>query len=116
MPKRQFERPAPGNQYTKAQRDAWGAEQDRLRAARAAQPQPTQLKPTAKRPSRSKPLIADTTGSTCFDSLVYRSGVVTASFIGPAAGEWQYEMSRADAKEWFNDPESLGKYFNDNVR
>jgi hypothetical protein len=48
--------------------------------------------------------------------LVYRSGVVTASFIGPAAGEWQYEMSRADAKEWFNDPESLGKYFNDNVR
>lgn len=116
MPKRQFERPAPGNQYTKAQRDAWGAEQDRLRAARAAQAAQG-IKPTpAKRASRSKPLVADVGGSTCFDSLVYRDGVVTASFVGPASGTWQYEMSRADAKEWFNDPESLGKYFNDNVR
>ena len=111
---RQFTRPAPGNQYTKAQRDAWGAEQDRARAARAAQPTPT----PAKRASRAKTLVADTSGSSCFDSLVYRDGVVTASFIGPAAGEWDYDMTLADAREWFAEADggSLGGWFNDNVK
>ena len=53
--------------------------------------------------------------SECFDSLTYKNGVVTASFIGPAAGVWEYEMSLAEAREWFSD-DSLGGYFNDNVR
>ncbi len=112
-PLRQFVRPAPGNKYSDAERKAWGAEQDRLRAERALQ---KELKPApAKRASRAKTLEADCSGSTCFDALSYRDGTVTASFIGPAAGEWTYEMSRADAKEWFS-ADSLGEYFNSEVR
>jgi hypothetical protein len=108
---RKFERPAPGNKYTAEERAAWGREQDRLRAERALQPKPT---PT-KRATRAKTLVADTSGSECFDSLKYKNGVVRASFVGPAAGVWEYPMSRADAKEWFDDA-SLGGFFNDNVR
>jgi hypothetical protein len=112
---RQFERPAPGNRYSAAERKAWGAAQDAARAARAAQPTPA-TKPTAKpRASRAKTLVADTSGSTCFDSLTYKNGVVTASFIGPAAGEWDFDVDLATAREWFNDP-SLGGYFNDNIK
>jgi hypothetical protein len=50
--------------------------------------------------------------------LVYRDGVVTASFIGPAAGEWDYDMTLADAREWFAEADggSLGGWFNDNVK
>jgi hypothetical protein len=110
-PLRQFERPAPGNKYTAEQRKAWGAEQDRLRAERNAQAKPT----PATRPSRAKTLSADISGSSCFDSLTFKNGVVTASFANPAIGVWEYEMSRADAKEWFDDA-SLGGWFNDNVR
>jgi len=110
---RKFERPAPGNRYTAEERAAWGREQDRLRALRNA---PGYVKPTpAKRASRVKELKADTSASSCFDSLTFKNGVVRASFIGPAAGVWEYPMSRADAKEWFDDA-SLGGYFNDNVR
>ena len=108
---RQFERPAPGNRYTAKERAAWGRAQDAARAARAAQPKPM----PAKRPTRAKELKADTSGSTCFDSLTFKNGVVRASFVGPASGVWNYEMSRADAKEWFDDA-SLGGFFNDNVR
>jgi hypothetical protein len=115
---RQFERPAPGNRYTEAERRAWGAAQDAARAARAAQVAQG-IKPTpAKRRSRAKPLVADTSGSTCFDSLVYRNGVVTASFIGPAAGVWDYDVDLATAREWFAEADggSLGGYFNDNIK
>jgi hypothetical protein len=110
---RQFERPAPGNRYTAAERKAWGEAQDRLRAERAAGI--AQPKPPAKRASRAKTLSADCSGSTCFDSLKFRDGTLTASFIGPSSGEWTYEMSRADAKEFFDAP-SLGGWFNDNLK
>jgi hypothetical protein len=114
MAKRQFIRPAPGNKYTAAERAEWGREQDAARAARAAQS--TQPTPTpAKRQTRAKTLTADTSGSTCFDSLTYKNGVVTASFIGPAAGEWEYDVSLSEAREWFSD-DSLGGYFNDNIK
>jgi hypothetical protein len=110
---RKFERPSPGNQYSAAERKAWGEEQDRLRAERAAL---DYLKPKpAKRASRAKELVADCSGSTCFNSLRYKNGVVTADFVGPASGVWEYEMSRADAKKWFDDA-SLGGFFNDNIR
>jgi hypothetical protein len=69
----------------------------------------------AKRPSRATELKADVSGSSCFTSLKFRNGVVTAVFANPTIGTWQYEMSRADAKEWF-DSESLGGFFNDEVR
>jgi hypothetical protein len=106
-----YERPAPGNKYTAEERAAWGREQDRLRAERNAQAKPT----PAKRPSRAKELKADTSGSTCFTSLKYKDGVVSATFANPTVGTWEYEMSRADAKEWFDDP-SLGGFFNANIR
>jgi len=109
---RKFERPAPGNKYTAEERAAWGREQDRLRAERAAQAKPT----PAKRATRAKTLKADTSGSECFDSLTYKDGTVTASFIGPSAGEWQYEMSLKEAREWFNSEDGLGEYFNENIR
>ena len=111
MAKRVFDRPSPGNKYSAEERAAWGREQDRLRAERNAQAKPT----PARRPSRAKELKADTSGSTCFDSLTFKNGVVTASFANPTVGEWTYEMSRADAKEWFDDA-SLGGWFNDNLR
>ncbi len=107
---RKFERPAPGNRYTAEQRKAWGAEQDRLRAERAL------FKPTPKpRQSRAKTLSADCSGSTCFSSLKYRDGIVTASFANPTVGDWEFEMSLKEAREWFGD-DSLGGYFNSNVR
>ncbi len=114
MAKRQFVRPSPGNRYTEAQRKEWGSQQDIARAQRNAASKPG----APKRASRSKPFAADVSGSTCFDSLIYQDGVVTASFIGPSAGEWSYEMSRNDAKEWFAEADggSLGSYFNDNIR
>jgi hypothetical protein len=113
MAKRQFERPSPGNRYTAEQRAAWGRAQDEARALRNA---PDYQKPTpAKRASRVKTLVADTSGSECFDSLTYRNGVVTASFIGPASGEWQYDVDLATAREWFSS-DSLGEYFNDEIR
>ena len=112
---RQFDRPAPGNRYSAAERKAWGAAQDAARAARAAQTAQG-VKPTTKpRASRAKTLVADTSASTCFDSLVYRNGVVTASFIGPAAGVWDYDVDLATAREWFADP-SLGGFFNDQIK
>src|ERR1700688_1829504 len=100
---RKFERPPPGNRYSAEERAAWGREQDRLRAERALQPKPT----PAKRASRATEMKADTSGSTCFDSLTFKNGVVRASFANPTIGVWEYEMSRSDAKAWFDD-ESLG--------
>jgi hypothetical protein len=112
MAKRQFDRPPPGNRYTEAERKAWGAEQDRLRALRNA---PDYQKPApARRQSRAKTLVADTSGSSCFDSLVYRNGVVTAVFAKDGS-EYDYGMSLADARDWFSDG-SLGGFFNDEVR
>ncbi len=115
MAKRQFERPAPGNRYSAAERAEWGRQQDIARAQRAARAAQGITPPKAQRATRAKTLVADTSGSTCFDSLTYKNGVVTASFIGPAAGVWEYAMSLAEAREWFAD-DSLGSYFNSEIR
>ena len=108
-----YERPAPGNQYTAEERKAWSYAQV-ARAAQAAQLN-AEVKPPAKRKSRAQTLSADTSGSSCFASLEYSDGTVVASFANPTIGDWDYEMSLKDAREWFND-ESLGGFFNDNVR
>jgi hypothetical protein len=115
MAKRQFDRPAPGKYYTEAQRKEWGRQQDIARAQRAARAAQGITPPKAKRTTRAKTLVADTSGSTCFDSLTYKNGVVKASFKNPTVGTWEYDMSLAEAREWFSD-DSLGGYFNDNVR
>jgi hypothetical protein len=110
---RKFDRPSPGNQYSAEQRAAWGREQDRLRALRNA---PGYQKPVPpKRASRAKELKADTSGSSCFSELKFKNGIVSATFANPTIGTWQYEMTRAEAKEFF-DSESLGGWFNDNLR
>ncbi len=64
---------------------------------------------------KPKPLIADTSDSSCFDDLRYSAsdGGVYATFSRDGS-QYFYEISRADAKEWFDD--DLGRYFNDNVR
>jgi hypothetical protein len=110
-PLRQFVRPAPGNKYSDAERKAWGAAQDRLRAERALQPKPT----PAKRPSRAKELKADVSGSSCFSAAKFKNGVLSLTFANPTIGTWEYEMSRAEAKEFFDAP-SLGEFFNSNIR
>ncbi|HWX26622.1 MAG TPA: hypothetical protein VNZ53_04180 [Steroidobacteraceae bacterium] len=69
--------------------------------------------PLASR-SNNGPLEADCSGSKCFDELIYEDGVVTAVFAKDGS-EYPYEMTRQEAKEWFED-ESLGGYFNDVVR
>lgn len=110
-PLRQFERPAPGNQYSAEQRAEWGRQQDLARAARAAQPKPT----PAKRATRAKELKADVSGSTCFSAASFKNGVLSLTFANPTIGTWEYEMSRAEAKEFF-DSDSLGSYFSENIR
>lgn len=70
-----------------------------------------------KKRSHHKPkvLVADTSDSSCFDDLRYSptDGGVYATFSRDGS-QYFYEMSRADAKEWFDD--DLGRYFNENVR
>lgn len=64
---------------------------------------------------RGKIMEADTSGSTCFDSLYWEDGVVTGNFINPTRGEWSWELKRSDAKRWFEES-SLGGAFNSWVR
>lgn len=67
---------------------------------------------TAKKTKRVA-LRADAEASTCFDELSFRAGTVFATFTD--GSEYTYDMSKAEAKEWFDDP-SLGGYFNAVVR
>jgi hypothetical protein len=112
-PLRKFERPAPGNRYSDAERKAWSIEQVRLAALRNA---PGYQKPApTKRASRATELKADVSGSSCFSAAKFKNGVLSLTFANPTIGTWQYEMSRSEAKEFF-DSESLGGFFNDNIR
>jgi hypothetical protein len=104
-------------QYSREERLAWGREQDRLRAeraARAAQGIVDPKKPAAPRKSRAKPVVFDG-GSTCFDDLSYADGGVYATFANPTRGTWFYPMTKKEAKAWASAP-SYGQYFNDEVR
>jgi hypothetical protein len=64
---------------------------------------------------KPKPLIADTGDSACFDDLRYSAsdGGVYATFARDGS-QYFYELSRADAKDWFAD--DLGRWFNENLR
>lgn len=55
--------------------------------------------------------------SDCFDALYFSKSAqgVIATFSGPAAGDWFYPMSKADARDWFN-ADSVGEYFNAFIR
>lgn len=62
-----------------------------------------------------KTLVA-TQPSDCFDSLTWRSGVATAVFAkGGGQGTYEYEMELDEFLEWCAD-ESLGGYFNAEIR
>lgn len=69
-----------------------------------------------KTQSRNGNLYADTSQSECFNSLFYSKsmGGVIATFANPTTGDWFYEMSKQQAREWFSD--DLGRYFNSEVR
>lgn len=53
-------------------------------------------------------------GSTCFDSLVWEDGLVTAVFAKDDS-VYEYEMDRDDFLEWARSG-SLGEFFNAEVR
>lgn len=57
---------------------------------------------------------ADTSNSTCFDSLEWEDGIATATFLKDGT-TYDYPMSRSDFRDWIED-DSLGGYFNDMVR
>jgi len=63
--------------------------------------------------NRTRPLVADTSDSTCFDDLRYSNGSVFATFTD--GSQYDYAMSRSEAKDWFEDS-SLGGFFNAYVR
>jgi hypothetical protein len=58
--------------------------------------------------------LVATTPSNCFDDLSWEDGVATASFAKDGR-VYDYEMSKEEFLEWADD-DSLGGYFNDNVR
>jgi hypothetical protein len=62
-----------------------------------------------------KTLVA-TQPSDCFDELTWKNGVATATFTkGGGAGTYDYEMSLDDFLEWCAS-ESLGEFFNAEIR
>ena len=115
----------PRNDYTKAQRDAWQANRLAGERARAKSSSLTAqidaaLKPNAPPPPkaghnsrRSKPLVADTDGSTCFTDLRYSGGFAYGTFTDGTSYSWP--CSASEFKEW-RDDNSLGGYFNENIR
>jgi hypothetical protein len=73
-------------------------------------------KATHNKPRRSKPLIADTSGSECFDYAAFSAseGGVFVEFAKDGYQEF-IPMDRSEAKEFF-DADSLGKFYNANYR
>jgi hypothetical protein len=74
--------------------------------------------PGPKTRKDGKYLQADTSGSVCFDNLVYSKadGGVYADFANPTVGTWFYPMSEAEARDWFENAPDLGAYFNAFIR
>ena len=65
-----------------------------------------------KKPRAPKVLVGPE--SSCFDDLRWSGGTVFATFTKDGS-QYTYDMSRAEAKEWFSD-DSPGGYFNAEVR
>jgi hypothetical protein len=114
-------------QYTKEQKLEWQRQKIAEAVAKG------QMKPTAniKRFVAGKPMLyksqrpegsvekddgalVATTPSTCFDDLSWEDGVASGTFV-KGGQTYDYEMSREEFLEWADD-DSLGGYFNDNVR
>jgi hypothetical protein len=116
-------------QRTRAQFQEWLAarpgrqevfERARAEALRSLEQQKARDTQAALEKARAKKSVSDITwsgDSTCFASLHYSKNArgVFADFIGPTAGEWFFPMSRSDAKAFF-DSDSVGSYFNDEIR
>jgi hypothetical protein len=109
--------PKSGDVFADAVRDELKDIERRYResdkAAKAAAKQEVKREKQAKHHKRSKTIEADASGSTCFSALEWFGGMVTAEFRDGSV--YTYEMTRKEAKDWFND-DSLGGYFNDAVR
>ena len=77
---------------------------------------PTKVAPTRARRNRDIEWSGD---SDCFDALFFdsASGTVTASFANKTVGDWDYDMSYEEAREWLIDnADAPGTYFNANIR
>jgi hypothetical protein len=73
------------------------------------------LKP-AKERQASQTIVAPQVSS-CFADLRWKDDVATATFYRGGAIVYEYEMSRAEFKEWIGDGDtSLGEEFNDWIR
>lgn len=72
------------------------------------------MRQATKRKSRARPLIADVSGSKCFSDLRWSKNQVFATFARDGSS-YSYPMSRKEAKAWFG-AESLGQYFDENIR
>ena len=68
-----------------------------------------------KRSHHRQVVLVPDAGSACFSDLRYssRDGGVYATFARDGS-QYFYPMSKADAKDWFQN--DLGEYFNANVR
>jgi hypothetical protein len=98
--------------YLSSPQGKFGVESQAARPAaqfgkRAAPPKQQQQ----KRASRT--IVADTSGSVCFDDLRFKGGVAYATFAKDGS-QYQYPMSRSDFKDWAAD--DLGKFFNEYVK
>jgi hypothetical protein len=62
--------------------------------------------------SRAKTIVADTSDSSCFSDLRFKSGLAYATFTD--GSQYEYDVDRATFKEWIDD--SLGGFFNAVVR
>ena len=75
---------------------------------------PTVTFKTNKKPNAAASIVANQ-DSTCFDNLEWNDGIATATFANKTAGDWDYEMTREEFLEWAQS-DSLGEYFNDEIR
>jgi hypothetical protein len=62
--------------------------------------------------SRGRTIVADCSGSSCFDDLRFKDGTVYATFTDGT--QYEYDMDKSEAQDWFDD--DLGGYFNAMVR
>jgi hypothetical protein len=62
---------------------------------------------------RSKTIVADTSGSECFEDLRWKNGTAYATFAKDGS-QYTYDLTRDEFKQWASD--DLGRYFNAAIR
>jgi hypothetical protein len=101
------------NDYSPAERAAW--QQQRLAAERARGEHMRGINqlPSYQTNRAPQTLVADLP-SKCFDDLRWKNGTAYATF-NKGGEQYLYPMTRTEFEDWA-DSESLGGFFNDEVR